>query len=130
MRVDHHNYAPFWTRLLAHNIDLTLFLIVAYAMTHVIKNDMWFYSTLIGLYVAYNTILELTDWQGSLGKKLLGIKVTSSTGQERSLLRSLYRNLLKFLSLGLLFGGFVMIRFNMKRQGLHDWLSGSVVIFR
>ncbi|MDW3194788.1 MAG: RDD family protein [Cytophagales bacterium] len=126
--MESQQYAPFWSRLLAHNIDLVLFLPIGYGISELVISDFSLYGILGGIYVLYNTILETTSWQGSLGKRLLSIKVTPDQGVKGSLWRSLLRNSLKFVSLVLLFGGFLMIRFNMKRQGLHDWLSGSAVI--
>jgi uncharacterized RDD family membrane protein YckC len=32
------------------------------------------------------------------------------------------------LSLLILFGGFVMIAFHKRKQGLHDWLTSTIVI--
>ena len=126
--MESQHYAPFWSRLLAHNIDLVLFLPIGYGASEVIQEDLLLYSLLGGLYIIYNSIFENSSRRGSLGKKLLSIKVTQIEDLKSSWWRSLLRNSLKFLSLLLLFGGFLMIRFNMKRQGLHDWLSGSAVI--
>lgn len=126
--MESHHYAPFWSRLLAHNIDLILFLPIGYGLSGVVEEDFILYGLLGALYISYNTILEATAWHGSLGKRLLSLKVVAMQDSKAALLRSLLRNSLKFLSLALLFAGFLMIRFSMKRQGLHDWLSGSVVI--
>lgn len=121
-------YAPFWTRLLAHNIDLILFIPTGYGFSTFITSDMMLYGILACLYVLYNTALEATSWKGSLGKRLLAVKVEGVNDYGTTWWRGLLRNSLKFLSLALLFTGFLMIRFSAKRQGLHDRLSGSVVI--
>ena len=126
--MESQHYAPFWSRLLAHNIDLVLFIPLGYGLSEAIVDDYLLYGVISGVYILYNTALEVTAWRGSLGKRLLAIQVTPVEGLKVSLWRSLLRNTLKFLSLSLLFVGFLMIRFNMKRQGLHDWLSGSAVI--
>lgn len=126
--MESHHYAPFWSRLLAHNIDLVLFLPIGYGLSAVVEEDYIFYGVLGALYILYNTLLETSAWHGSLGKRLLSLKVVDMQDTKTTLLHSLLRNTLKFLSLALLFVGFLMIRFSMKRQGLHDWLSGSVVI--
>ncbi len=123
-----HHYAPFWTRLLAHNIDLVLFIPIGYGFSAIIEGDFVLYGLLAVMYVIYNTFMESSPWHGSLGKRLLAVKVTTVQGTKSTWWRSLLRNTLKILSLALLFSGFLMIRFNMKRQGLHDWLSGSAVI--
>ena len=121
-------FAPFWSRLLANNIDLTLFLGVGYGMSIFLESDLILYSALTLIYILYHTVMELSVWKGSIGKKLLNIQVVSLHDGELTFWRSLVRNSLKLLSLAVLFGGFLMIRFNMKNQGLHDWLSGTVVI--
>lgn len=123
------NYAPFSTRLLAHNLDLLVLLIPAYGLSYLIPDDLILYITLFIIYILYNSILEAGDWQGTLGKKAVNIQVTGTVNNEKSLKRSLIRNLMKFLSLSLLFSGFIMISFNRKNQALHDKISGSVVIF-
>ncbi len=123
----HYEYASFSVRLLAQNIDLVVFVGLAYLLNYLIADDYLLYTCLVVSYYIYNTSLELSSWRGSLGKKLSGIQVLVPR-HDRDLGFLLLRNFLKFFSLLLLFSGFVMISFNRKRQALHDMLSGSVVI--
>lgn len=123
-------YAKFSTRLLAQNIDLLILLAIAYGLNLFVVNDRILYFSLVIFQIIYGTIAELGPWHGTLGKKLLGIEVVAIGKSERfPFLRSLWRNSTKFLSLVLFFSGFVMISLNPRRQGLHDWLSGSIVVF-
>lgn len=75
-----------------------------------------------------NVFMESSKKQGSVGKKLLNIKVCNTQGLRISFGKSLLRNLLKitgFLSLGL---GFFMGFFDKKQQCWHDKLAGTFVI--
>ncbi len=74
------------------------------------------------------TIAEATSWQGSLGKKLIGIKVVSTQGKRPDLGRAFLRNftrLLCYLSLGL---GFILGFFDRKQQCWHDKIARTYVI--
>lgn len=74
------------------------------------------------------TIPESSKWQASLGKKLLGLKVTDENGNRIGFGRANGRYWSKILS-GLLFGfGFLMVAFTQKKQGLHDKIAGTLVI--
>ena len=70
------------------------------------------------------------SWQGTIGKKLLKIKVEADDDmRDIKFQRVVSRNLFKVVSIGLLFSGFVLIMFDQKKRGLHDRMAGTVVIF-
>ena len=74
--------------------------------------------------------LESSEWQGTVGKRLLGMRVTGMDGQRISFFRATGRYLSKFLSSALLMIGFIMIAFTARKQGLHDMIAGTLVVHR
>jgi uncharacterized RDD family membrane protein YckC len=78
--------------------------------------------------MVYYSLLESSSWQGTLGKKLLGMRVTDLNGNRISFGRATGRYFGKILSGMICFIGFVMVAFTEKRQGLHDMLAGTLVV--
>jgi uncharacterized RDD family membrane protein YckC len=68
-------------------------------------------------------------WKGqTLGKSMLGLKVVKSSGGKVSYLSAFIRTLgyiLGFATLGI---GFLVIAWNSRKRGLHDFLAGTKVI--
>ena len=79
---------------------------------------------IIGLYFA---ILEASAWQGTIGKKIMNLKVTDTHGKRISYKRATGRLLGKILSTQLLIG-YIMIMFTTNKQGLHDILAKTLVL--
>ncbi|MBS4189027.1 RDD family protein [Bacillus sp. FJAT-49705] len=78
--------------------------------------------------IAYYAGLHSSKWQATVGKKLLGLKVTDLNGNRISFWRALGRYLsLAFLS-GILLIGFIIAAFTEKKQALHDLIAGTVVV--
>ena len=76
----------------------------------------------------YYSLLESSSWQGTLGKKLLGMRVIDLNGNRISFGRATGRYFGKILSGMICFIGFVMVAFTEKKQGLHDMLAGTLVV--
>lgn len=74
--------------------------------------------------------LESSEWQGTIGKRLLGMRVTDTEGGRITFFRATGRYLSKFLSSALLMIGFIMVAFTAKKQGLHDMIAGTLVVNR
>ncbi|MEP7105823.1 MAG: RDD family protein, partial [Chloroflexota bacterium] len=77
----------------------------------------------------YFTLAE-TLWQGTVGKLLVGIKVTDEGGGPISWWRANARYWAKILSMLMLGVGFLMVAFTDRRQGLHDILARTLVVRR
>jgi uncharacterized RDD family membrane protein YckC len=75
----------------------------------------------------YFTLLETSVWQGTIGKRLLKIKVTDLKGKRINFKRATIRFLSKILSAQLLIG-YIMILFTEKKQGLHDLIAKTLVL--
>ena len=76
----------------------------------------------------YFTLLESSRWQATLGKLLLGIRVTDLSGQRISFLRAAGRLFGKTLSGQILLIGYLMAAFTEREQALHDLLASTIVV--
>jgi uncharacterized RDD family membrane protein YckC len=76
----------------------------------------------------YYSLMESSGYQATLGKRWLGLKVTTVKGDPLSFGRASARFFAKILSSAPLMIGFLMAAFTRKKQALHDLLAGSVVI--
>lgn len=76
----------------------------------------------------YQAFLESSSWQGTIGKKVLGLRVTDMNGNRISFGRATGRYFGMMLSGMICFIGFVMVAFTEKKQGLHDLLAGTLVL--
>lgn len=107
-----YKYAGFWIRFLAIIIDGI------------------FSWVLLGLGWLVN--IYLVGTQGySIGKKILGLKVIKENGKcPIGLVDALIREVVgKFISAIILGIGFLMIAFDPKKQGLHDKIAKTYVVF-
>jgi uncharacterized RDD family membrane protein YckC len=132
-------YAGFWLRLAAYIIDgIILYIPNTIVSTIIGIGNIYNYNTgfeptaiLINLLLLlYFPIMESSEIQGTLGKKLVDIKVTDMDGQRISFLRAIGRYFAKILSAMILFIGFIMAGFTEKKQALHDILAGTLVVKR
>ncbi len=75
----------------------------------------------------YSALMESSSYQATLGKMILGMKVTDLAGNRITFERATGRHFAKFLSAIMLFIGFLMVAFTERKQGLHDILAGTLV---
>lgn len=109
----------------AESGDLTQFDLVAWITTFIVSNIV--VTVISWLYFA---LMESSSHQGTLGKKLLGIKVTDMDGGRIGFGRATGRYFGKILSGMILMIGFLMAAFTEKKQALHDMLAGTLVVKR
>jgi uncharacterized RDD family membrane protein YckC/DNA-directed RNA polymerase subunit M/transcription elongation factor TFIIS len=134
-------YAGFWIRLCAAFIDMVVMIIpvslvsVLYrAATPVYDEFEFFIVSVMDLFInaviwwIYHAVLESSAWQGTVGKKTLGLKVTNLYGNRISFGHAAGRYFAKFLSCTVLFIGYLMVGWTAKKQGLHDMLAGTLVV--
>ncbi len=148
-------YAGFWIRVLAFILDRIVVSIAAapfyFALVlpsvlriiHEAQNNgepspemifsiiggasMFLVLVFVG-YWLYEALLTASSWQGTIGKRVLRLKVTDEAGNRISLGRSTGRFFAKILSYVTLWIGFIMVAFTDKKRGLHDILAGTVVV--
>ena len=142
-------YAGFWLRVVAYIIDAIILGIVGVgaffplfrANIHAFTSqNPWevytspsrplFAIRLLALMLSwiYYASMESSSWQATLGKKILGLKVTDLAGNRISFARASGRFFGKILS-GMILGiGFLMAGFTQRKQALHDILAGCLVL--
>ena len=128
-------YAEFWKRVVATVIDTLVFLpLIGYILREPTVNPhasstvmilAVFFSVLMWLYYAG---MESSSSQATIGKMLMGIKVTDMQGKRITFARASGRFFAKILSKSILYIGFIMAAFTEKKQGLHDVLAKTLVV--
>jgi uncharacterized RDD family membrane protein YckC len=132
-------FASFDQRLLASVIDY-FFLLCGYAvlalLSFIVVNDKTqrVMLALSGLplipmakYV-YGSMAEASEKQGTIGKRLLRIKVADMEGKRITLGNSFGRNTAKLFSVLTLFIGYLYSFLNKKQQCLHDLIANTLVV--
>ncbi len=132
------SYAGFWKRFGATLIDAILTGIV-YALIspcfgsykEVIANPSGYYLLIcLAIDWLYFAILESSSMQATPGKAAFGIIVTDLDGERISFIRATGRYFSKYVSILIIFIGFLMAGFTKKKQALHDMMVGTLVINR
>jgi uncharacterized RDD family membrane protein YckC len=77
------------------------------------------------LYEAFTTS---SSWQGTVGKKILGLKVTDEAGNRITFARASGRHFSKIVSGMILYIGFIMAGFTDRKRALHDMIAGTLVV--
>jgi uncharacterized RDD family membrane protein YckC len=133
-------YAGFWKRFLAALIDGVILMIsgvvigatfgLVYGATTGTTAGAEFLGQIIGIILGwlYSALLESSTKQATLGKMALGIKVTDLVGNPISFGKASGRHFAKIISTLIIFIGFVMVAFTERKQGLHDMMSGCLVV--
>lgn len=82
------------------------------------------------VWAVYCFFMDISSFQGTLGKKLLGLKVVNEKNERISLKRSFFRNFGKMFSyLFLLFSSYRIV-FSKDKLGWHDKFSTTYVVNR
>ena len=137
-------YAGFGIRTAAYLFDGTLSMVLCFLIEKVtpaadvpghileINNQPMTYSSLIAFFVivGYGTLFNASKLQATPGKYLLGLKVTTVDGQRIGLLRSLGRFVAYWFDWMTLGFGFLMTAFTERKRALHDYVAGTVVVYR
>ena len=149
-------YGGFWIRLLAHQIDHVIlgaiaaplfFIMVLPSIIRIarqaeqnqeppspelivtIVSSMFVYIALafVGQWL-YEALLTSSSWQGTIGKRVLRLKVVDEAGNRIGFGRATGRFFAKILSSMFFCIGFIMIGFTERKTGLHDLLAGTRVL--
>lgn len=76
----------------------------------------------------YEALLTSSSWQGTIGKRVVRLKVVDEAGNRISFGRATGRFFAKILSSMFFCIGFIMIGFTERKTGLHDMLAGTRVL--
>lgn len=148
-------YAGFWRRFLAAVIDavivLPLWLVLSalYSLAEStflqravfspdgvgLSRALWLFSAgrwvlLAVIVFAYYALMEATPRGASLGKRVVGLRVTGLDGKRAGIFRSTARTALKLLSAALFMIGYLMAGVTRRKQALHDEMSSTLVVRR
>ncbi len=114
------NYAGFWVRLGALIVDAVF----------VMALNMFGFG--VGGMVAMLINIYLVGTYGySIGKKILKLRVAKESGKQPiGIVDALIREVIgKFVSTILIGLGYLLIAFDDRKQGLHDKIAGTVVVY-
>ncbi|MEE4452535.1 RDD family protein [Novosphingobium resinovorum] len=84
-------------------------------------------GSMLASYWLYFALMESSRLQATVGKLAVGVVVTDLDGQRLTFLRASGRFFAKLLSYATFFIGFIMIAFTGRKQGLHDFIAGTLV---
>lgn len=122
-------------RLLALPVEYTPFLerglsltISPYVREHFAELVALYSLLKLAVLFPYFAVLESSPLQATVGKWLLGIKVTDLTGKRISFARAAARFFAKILSGQFLLIGYFIAAFTEKSQALHDLLAATLVV--
>lgn len=74
----------------------------------------------------YEALLTSSEWQATLGKKALNLRVTDEAGNRISFARATGRHFAKYISSFFLIG-YIMAAFTDRKRALHDIIAGTLV---
>jgi uncharacterized RDD family membrane protein YckC len=155
----HVPYAGFWIRLVAYVFDsfilslltyvpIRLFLHVPHSRSLTYEMRHGIFDTLqrqtfsidfgLGVFViavifGYCSLLESSASQGTIGKMVVGLRVTDLAGGRISFGHALGRTFLKWFPIALcclFYFGWLLAAFNPRKQALHDMLAGTLVLWK
>jgi uncharacterized RDD family membrane protein YckC len=92
-------------------------------LSKLLRSNIYF----ILLHWLYYATMEASHFQGTIGKLVLGMKVTGMDGHRIHFLQASLRYFGKYLSVGVLFMGFFIALFGFRHQTLHDLIAGCTV---
>ncbi len=144
------HYAGFWIRVVAAILDFLLLVAVAFVLRMAVGSaftvltmdsrlplhEVFVLRRIIRIAIsvvvawAYRAGMESSQFQATLGKLGMRLKVTDLAGRRISLGRATGRYFAKYLSLAALGLGYVMVGFDAEKQGLHDRIAGTLVQYR
>lgn len=141
-------YATFWHRLAAYLIDYVLTALVTCplgmmlgvmgavaeqsggeaAQAASVGVQLLVYGIAMVAGWLYHALMESSSWQGTVGKRVLGIRVTDLDGNRITFGRATGRYFGKIISSMICGVGFIMVLFTERKQGLHDMMASTLVL--
>jgi uncharacterized RDD family membrane protein YckC len=121
-------YAGFWVRFAASLVDGLILIVPSIIISAIFGKNIGYFMQYILMWTY--AIYMLSDRQATFGKMAVGIKVIAADGSDQRTGKLALREIVgKFLNI-ITFGiGYFMIAFTSKKQGLHDMIADTVVIY-
>ena len=123
------NYAGFWIRLVAYIIDAIVLLIPNYAIGMMVSMEVANILSIV-IYGGYVIYFLSSEMMATPGKMAVGLIVTDGDGNRISAGTAATRWIGYFISAIVLLIGFIMIGFTEKKEGLHDKIAGTLVVYK
>ena len=134
-------YAGFWVRFVAYFIDGIILFIPGFILSFIsgviietigLKSLEILFSIIISFAIPMLYYCLLTYYKGATyGKMFMGLEVRSVDNQKLPVGKIVIRETIgKIISSIILCIGYIMIAFTEKKQGLHDLMAGSVVVYK
>ena len=134
-------YSGFWRRVAASLIDSVILGVVGAILGIVLGVAMVSGGTddtevveltgnVVGIFLGwlYYALMESSSKQATIGKMVMGIKVTDLEGNQISFARASGRHFGKIISSLILAIGYLMMLWTEKKQTLHDKMAGCLVV--
>lgn len=121
-------YATFGQRFVAILIDVAILSLATGSLvvaTFGVGVTLGFFAPWL-----YEAFMMSSEWQATVGKRVMSIVVTDTEGKRISFARATGRHFAKYISVFLLGIGFIIAAFTAKRQALHDMIAETLVIKR
>jgi uncharacterized RDD family membrane protein YckC len=140
-------YAGFWLRFIAAFIDGILVMAVVFPISfaigalvrlagvgvgmprigiHLVSAASRVALTILASWI-YEATMESSPRQATLGKMVLGLKVTDLSGNRISFARASGRRFAKYVSAMILYIGYIVAGLTERKQALHDIIAGTLV---
>jgi uncharacterized RDD family membrane protein YckC len=147
-------YAGFWIRFVAAIVDSLVFYIIYSVASFIIglvvgfvigiaygtsfdfeKMEVWFklidFILSIVFSFMYSILMIYKNNGATFGKMMVGIKVASANPESLSLGRIILRETVGQIASTVIFCiGYIMVAFSAKKQGLHDMIAKTVVVYK
>lgn len=126
-------YGGFWERFGAALIDGIIIGIGGYVISLILPPAPGQYigvANFLNLIIGwlYFALQESSVQQATIGKKALGLKVTSVNGERISFGQATGRHFGKWVSTVIIFIGYFMMLWDTKKQTLHDKMANTLVV--
>ena len=149
------NYAGFWLRVVAYLIDGIIIGAVTWPVVAIlglgaassVENmesmdeaqamsmaggmmamGFAFQFAFFAISTLYFALMESSSKQATVGKMVLGLKVTDVNGNKLDFVKALVRNVCKIISSLIMCIGYIMAGFTEKKQALHDMIASTLVV--
>jgi len=120
-------YASLPKRVLGHIIDnIVIDFIASFAIF--VFGDIGFVISMGILTIIYNTLMMGSSWHATVGQRILNMRVVDRNGNGIDYTQALIRSLCSYLSIILIFIGYVVALFSDRKQTLHDKLAETYVV--
>lgn len=136
-------YAGFWIRFVAAMVDgiilsiatnlFTVLIVLALGLSNIDNPAVMIFTGIISFIApfVYHILMVYKNEGSTLGKMMVGIKVISSSPEQLSLGNIILRETVgKLISTIIFCAGYIMAAFTEKKQGLHDMIAKTVVVYK